>query len=280
MGDSVMTRNAEENGVNPYLGFVEGIEAGVARAAGLPAPAAHAEPVVSDRRVLLFSPHPDDECITGLLPLRLMRESGFQVVNVPVTHGSNAERRSARDEELRAACAYLGWHLFSPRADLAALQGEDVVQCLSEFTPEIIFMPHAADWNSRHIAVHQLVMEALAAMPPAFSCKVVETEYWGAMDDPNLMVEGNAELVAELVAATALHAGEVERNPYHLLLPAWMQDNVRRGGERIGGQGAAAPRFTFATLYRLREWRGGSLHRAYEGGRSLPLDGQSLGKLF
>jgi len=31
----------------------------------------------------------------------------------------------------------------------------------------------------------------------------------------------------------------------------------RRGGELVGGQGKAAPRFNFATLYRLREWRDG-----------------------
>ena len=79
------------------------------------------------------------------------------------------------------------------------------------------------------------------------------------MDDPNVMVEGDAATVADLVAATALHTGEVERNPYHLHLPAWMQDNVRRGTERIGGQGSAAPDFDFATLYRIRSWEGGDL---------------------
>ena len=58
-----------------------------------------------------------------------------------------------------------------------------------------------------------------------------------------------------MMAALSFHVGEVQRNPYHLLVPAWMQDNVRRGGELVGGQGGAAPDFTFATLYRLREWR-------------------------
>jgi hypothetical protein len=64
--------------------------------------------------------------------------------------------------------------------------------------------------------------------------------------------------------------GEVQRNPYHLRQPAWMQDNVRRGGELVGGQGGAVPDFTFATLYRLRGWRAGNWENVYDGGRTLP----------
>ena len=72
-----------------------------------------------------------------------------------------------------------------------------------------------------------------------------------------------------MMAALSFHVGEVQRNPYHLLVPAWMQDNVRRGGELVGGQGGAAPDFTFATLYRLRRWADGGLQTMYEGGRHL-----------
>jgi N-acetylglucosamine malate deacetylase 1 len=89
------------------------------------------------------------------------------------------------------------------------------------------------------------------------------------MDAPNLMVESSAAEVADLVAALALHVGEVARNAYHLRLPAWMIDNVRRGAELVGGQGGAAPRFTFATLYRLRRWIDGRLEEVLERGRAL-----------
>ena len=91
------------------------------------------------------------------------------------------------------------------------------------------------------------------------------------MTAPNLMVESTVEDVADLVAATSFHAGEVQRNPYHLRLPAWMQDNVRRGSEIVGGQGGTAPSFTFATLYGVRRWSRGRLHPAYPGGRLLPV---------
>lgn len=206
--------------------------------------------------VLLFSPHPDDECITGLLPLRLMRESGMKIINIPVTFGSDPVRRPERAEELRNACHFLGWECFD--RDFLPLDREGARKILEVFRPDILFLPHAGDWNSRHLSTHLLVMEALAEMEKSFSCTVVETEFWHAMDAPDLMVEADTGTLADLVAATSFHVKEVGRNPYHLTLPAWMQDNVRRGCEVVGGQGGTAPDFLFATLYRLLRWKNGA----------------------
>jgi len=61
----------------------------------------------------------------------------------------------------------------------------------------------------------------------------------------------------------------VGRNPYHLFMPAWMADNVRRGSELVGGQGGEVPDFRFATLYRLRAWNGTDLVEKIQGGRIL-----------
>jgi LmbE family N-acetylglucosaminyl deacetylase len=257
--------------MNPFLDYVRQLEAGLSKAQGLSVQGRQ-RPTKSESKVLLFSPHPDDECITGLLPLRLMRETGRQVINVPVTFGSNEERQVARALELENACAYLGFRNFRPADELQPLEVKDIVSVLVRFQPDVIFVPHADDWNSRHVSTNFLVMEALDEMDPDFSCLVVETEFWRAMSEPNLMVEGDATYLADLVAATSLHAGEVARNPYHLLLPAWMQDNVRRGSELIGGQGHEAPAFGFATLYCLRKWQGGKFLPALEGGALLPLD--------
>ena len=55
------------------------------------------------------------------------------------------------------------------------------------------------------------------------------------MIDPNLMLEMSAEDLADMIVATTFHVGEVNRNPYHLSLPAWMMDNVRRGAEAREG---------------------------------------------
>lgn len=265
--------------MNPFLSYVEHIERSTAEAKGLIA-SGTTDRVESDSKVVLFSPHPDDECITGLLPLRLQREAGKQIINVPVTFGSNEERQAGRARELEAACAYLGWDILRTTDDYRNLDVDDMVSVLTKVLPELIVMPHSGDWNSRHIATHHLVVEALAKLPEDFSCTVVETEFWGAMDDPNLMVEGSSELVAELVAATSLHVEEVARNPYHLLMPAWMQDNVRRGGELVGGQGGAAPDYSFATLYRLRKWKQGEFVNVLKNGMALPVGAEALKEMF
>lgn len=235
-------------------------------------------------RALIFAPHPDDECIIGGLPLRLLREAGMNVINIAVTQGSNRARQTERWHELQGACAFLGFGLEQTlpngmekvnrrtREQEPAYWGQSVeiiADALSRHEPRAIFFPHEHDWNSTHIGVHFLVLDALRTMPAEFQCALVETEFWGQMTTPNLMVESSAADVADLMTGTSFHAGEVRRNPYHLLLPAWMQDNVRRGGELVGGQGGAAPDFTFATLYRLRAWRGGRVEKVLEGGRVL-----------
>lgn len=282
---------------NPYAAYVRDLADHVRAAAslplgGLPLPQGGV-PSTEAPAALLFSPHPDDECVTGLLPLRLMREAGMRVLNVPVTYGSAIERRTERHAELRGACAYLGWdvvewtitgerHVTACRKapmlpaegslDFAPLSMARAVEVLQELQPAILFLPHVKDWNIRHVETHDLVMSALREMPMDFHCTVVETEFWGAMATPNLMVEGDANLVADLVAATSFHVKEVERNPYHRLLPAWMMDTVRRGGELVGGQGQGAPAFDFATLYRVQRWQQGALHRSPKPLPYLPLD--------
>ena len=89
------------------------------------------------------------------------------------------------------------------------------------------------------------------------------------MPHPNLMVENTVEEVADLLGALSHHRGELERNPFHLRLPAWMQDNVRRGAEVVGGQGGEAPDFGFATLYRVNRWEDEKLTPAWSGGKML-----------
>ena len=152
-----------------------------------------------------------------------------------------------------------------------------ITRLLAEHQPSIIFFPHDDDWNQTHLGVHHLLVEALGAS--RVRCLTVETEFWGAMDTPNLMVESSAADVADLVAALSLHVGEVARNAYHLRLPAWMIDNVRRGAELVGGQGRAAPEFAFATLYRLRRWENGEFHSLFADGQVLASQ-DDLRKLF
>src|SRR6185503_17846441 len=139
--------------------------------------------------------------------------------------------------------------------------------------------PHDDDWNSTHIGTHYLVLDALAQAGAEFECLAVETEFWGAMKDPNLLVESSERDLIDLITALSFHVGEVKRNPYHLRLPAWLMDNVRRGSELVGGQGGGAPDFLFGTLYRLRRWRGGRFEPVLRDGRCLARS-EDPGSLF
>jgi len=245
-------------------------------------------------KALFFSPHPDDECIVGGMAVRLLRQARMRVINVAVTLGSKKERQAGRWRELQEACKYIGFELVSTapnglervtpktrQQDPAhwAASVKVIKDLLERYQPKVVLFPHDRDWNGTHIGTHHLVMDALKLMPAEFQCYLVETEFWGAMDDPNLMLEVSADDLGDMIAATTFHVGEVNRNPYHLLLPPWMMDNVRRGAEVAGGQGGVAPDFAFAILQRLRKWSNGQAIRYFEGGKQVTL-AMNVGELF
>jgi LmbE family N-acetylglucosaminyl deacetylase len=274
--------------MNPYLEFVSSFARLVAGGKSLPlggiSPHQKLRPAPDAPAAIIFSPHPDDECIIGGLAFRLMREAGMQIINVAVTQGSNQERQQPRWQELKNACDYLGFNLeqtapnglgeISAKTRLEdphhwSAAVEIISATLARHQPRVIFFPHELDWNGTHIGTHFLVMDALQTLPQNFTCLIIETEFWGQMASPNLMVESSVSDVADLLAALSFHVGEVQRNPYHLRLPAWLQDNVRRGAELVGGQGGTAPDFTFATLYRLRRWKNGRIENVFPGGKQI-----------
>ncbi|HUC86423.1 MAG TPA: PIG-L family deacetylase [Candidatus Acidoferrales bacterium] len=274
--------------MNPYRQFVDSHVLLLQEGKSLPLggiaepPKAPLEPNASV--ALLFSPHPDDECITGGLALRLLRETKMRVVNVAVTQGSNRERQAARWRELKNACDWIGFGLertapnglekINPKTRLSDPTHwtgavKTIAATLARYRPRVVVFPHEHDWNSTHIGTHFLVMDALQSLPADFHCLLIESEFWGQMISPNLMVESSADDVAALLTALSFHVGEVQRNPYHLRLPGWLIDNVRRGAELVGGQGGVAPEFTFATLYRVSHWKNGRVEEAYVGGKQI-----------
>ena len=163
----------------------------------------------------------------------------------PITQGSDAAqsfrntldlaRQAERWKELAACCDYVGFGLVATREN--GLEGvnmktrahepgqwaekvEWIAAILREHKPRVIFFPHDDDWNSSHIGTHHLVVDALGRVGAEFSCHAVETEFWGAMDTPNLMVESSEKDLVDLITALSFHVGEVRRNPYHVRMPA------------------------------------------------------------
>jgi LmbE family N-acetylglucosaminyl deacetylase len=218
------------------------------------------------KRVLVLAPHPDDESITGLLPLRLKEECAFDVWVVPFTLGSRPDRRAERRQELRAACRELGFRLRLAESLSKGTAGvRELAGIVKSLNPAVLVLPHARDGHPAHRAAHRTGVAALDALGQPRA--VVETEYWHPLERPNLMVATDESQLARLCRALACHRGEIARSDYAARLPAWMVDNVRRGTELIGGPGATAPAFDCATLYRARLRVPGAWRSLFRGGR-------------
>ena len=275
--------------LNYVVGFAKLLDAGKSFAVG-PSPTPLQPPKAprpgKPLRVVVCSPHPDDEALIGALPCRLRMESGAQVTNCAITFGSNLAERPRRLRELGSACRALGFELAIPQPPLGfdninlrtrmsepdewAEKVQVLARAFATLRPEVVFAPHSEDWNSTHIGTHYLVVDALGDYLTATGGEplaLIETEYWHQNSQPNLMVGISAEVEALLLMATAEHGGEVSRNPYHLRHPSRMMDNVRLGAETVGGQGQAAPDFIFAELYRVTFMREKEQIAARNGGR-------------
>ena len=298
-----MAPDETPNSYFPWLRYTEQLMEAVGTGKRVtlgPSPAPPVPPSVSASpasgpKVVFCSPHPDDECLSGALALRLRLEANARVTNIAVTLGSDPAQRPRRLRELTSACRVLGFELVIAQepgtTDPAGFEDvtltarkEDpkdwaarvrsLADVFDQEQPEAVFTPHPDDFNTTHVATHRLVTEALGAhLARRASAAVVlfESEFWHPLAEPNLMVALSPEQVAIQLTAASEHGGEMRRNPYHLLQPCRLMDNVRRGSEVVGGQGAAAQPFTFAELYRVSFQRGRNSVEPRPGGRMLPV---------
>lgn len=209
--------------------------------------------------VLILSPHPDDESIVGSLALRLMRENNAHVVNIAVTLGSKKERQKARLKELQAACEFLEMDL-DLLSDDWTKKSKELRELIHKYQPHLILAPHVNDHHPTHIKTSKLLQKVLKTTK--LTTLVAWTEFWRAQDKPNCLIEVPVEILDLQMQALQMHAGEVTRNPYHLRLPAWMMDNVRRGGEIIANVGGEVPQMPFGVIYQLQLFKNGKYSAA------------------
>lgn len=187
--------------------------------------------------VLFLVPHPDDESLGGLLPLRLRAEARARVLCIPLTLGSDPARRAARAEEFRAACRLLGFDArpFPPDSPPTP---EDIERILAEESPDVFVFPHPRDGHPRHMLAGRIARAAIAKTRATLLA--AETEFWHPIWRPNLLLEAAPARRETLLAALRCHAGELARADYDRRYPAWLADNVRRGAERVFPPGSPA----------------------------------------
>jgi len=231
--------------------------------------------------VVICSSHPDDEALSGALPLRLQGED-TRILNLAMTLGSNPARQKKRKAELAASCRVLGFDCqlvheplgFANLAHAGATNNAPVRQqrrdiLTSHFNremPDLILFPHALDGHPVHEEVHRLALEAASQHTEIKNRRVLlaETEYWHPLAEPNLLLGLAPETIARLITALLCHQGEIVRNPYHLSLPARLMDNVRRGAETMR-YGDRDVQFPFAEIYKLSWLDRGRLHKTKRG---------------
>lgn len=204
--------------------------------------------------VMILSPHPDDECIVGSLALRLMKENNAHIVNVAVTLGSKKERQKTRLHELEKACEVLEMELVTLHDDWKQKEKE-LKSLIQKYQPDLIIAPHTKDHHPTHIKTGEL-LKSLISKTAGLKGLVAWSEFWAPQASPNVMIEVPEEILALQMRALTEHAGEIERNPYHLRLPGWMMDNVRRGAEVIGGKGEESPTMAYGVLYKVQKYSG------------------------
>jgi LmbE family N-acetylglucosaminyl deacetylase len=209
--------------------------------------------------ILILSPHPDDESIIGSLPLRLMHENNAHIINIAVTLGSKKTRQKPRLKELQNACTFLEMDLDVLNEDWS-VKAKELKSLIQKYQPHLILAPHLKDHHPTHIKTGKLLEKVLKNSK--LNLLVAWTEFWGAIEKPNCLIEVPNEIVELQMKALAMHTGEISRSPYHLRLPAWMMDNVRRGGEIISNIGGEAPQMPFGVIYHLQLLKKGKLTNA------------------
>ncbi len=206
------------------------------------------------KKILIVAPHPDDECLMSGFALRAKAEFHSEISVLPFSYGSNRDRQAERKSELLHALQVLGFSLLDSRsAGFDELRAQDVVKALQEYAPDLIIFPHLKDGHPTHMKCSEIVDSSarLWAKTNGRTLHLLETEYWQAMENPNLMIPLSLKEVAQMGSALMEHRGEVSRNPYHLTLPAWLMDCKRRGSERVMGLGSKnEASIVFAQLYR------------------------------
>jgi len=138
---------------------------------------------ISQKSVMVFSPHQDDETFGCGGMIALKREHGLPVVVTFITDGklsansgiySQNKLVPIRKEEAVKALTILGvepskiYFLDRPDGNLSNLESqerqqtiEQIVNLLKKYQPEEVYVPHRKDCHRDHEATYKLVKEAL-----------------------------------------------------------------------------------------------------------------------
>jgi LmbE family N-acetylglucosaminyl deacetylase len=200
------------------------------------------------------APHPDDEILGCGGTLVSLRRAGWTVINLACSLGT-ASDAARRDHELQDSLAHLGFE--DRRLPAGGSIARAVVDLVAQTGASLVVSPHAGDGHPRHEAVGQSV----ASCGPDLGAAGAAWWSWGLWQDlpqPTIYAPYSGEVMDRLLGSLAAHRGELERNPYHDLLPARARALAILGSERVFGYGSgyAGGPFPYADLLCESRWDG------------------------
>jgi N-acetylglucosamine malate deacetylase 1 len=182
-------------------------------------------------RVMVFSPHPDDDWIGCGGSMAKHKKDGSEITIVYMTSGdagslnySKEDLAAIREKEARAASEVLGTkdmlflrnpdgYLEYNRANLINL-----INLIRAKEPEVVYIPHKDDAHKDHKVTNELVMEAIGrASGPWFQeCegkpwsvgKVLAYEVWTPLTNFSY-VEDISDFIDIKVAALGKHESQI-----------------------------------------------------------------------
>ena len=174
-------------------------------------------------KVLVISPHQDDEIIGCGGTLRRLVDQGARVKVVYLTDGgkgtegvASEDQTRIREREAEAGLSVLGIEdkLFLRYPDQELTSSPEVVRTvghvIKEATPDILFVPYFLDTHPDHAIASRIVGEALRTHPRDTMC--YSYEVWTALA-PNIIVDVTDVMDAKIQALRE-HASQVRNCDY------------------------------------------------------------------
>ena len=155
------------------------------------------------KKVLVMSPHPDDETLGCGGTLRKHVLEGDQVHTIFLTSGERAghglppeETKKIREEEAKKAGSILGisgmefWRIPNSKLRVTKETVKKLQDKLTEYKPDIIYVTHEGEMHPEHRAAARLVARVLERDGvPCINPEVLMFEVWTPMQDMDYIVD-------------------------------------------------------------------------------------------
>lgn len=230
-----------------------------------------------NERVLILSPHPDDEVIGCGGLISKVKDEGGQVLvqfvtlgdtrDVSTTGRSTADERMVEIDRVAGVLKYDDWDIAlrgaqyhlrldaMPRVDLVDVLEVSARLSLRAVEPSVVLLPAPWSYNQDHRAVAEAALTALRPMGAAACAPRVVALFEEVADQwtpetttpPNLFVELDASHLDDKIQAMRTYTSQVRPHPHTRSLEALQNMAVVRGAH--SGLG-------FAEAYHCVRWIG------------------------